>query len=192
MSSTSSSEYFQAFVQYTPYLWDFPTQLTENRQHYLYRFFSRIVALHASPESACFAATETFAMDYEGTPCVMALLAVLRDQFDIFLPRQIHGEAKCRNEIIIDFTFLPITNQTTSAPLTWWVSRILRRFIVKWKSCVRFYYHRLEIQTLGSHFRSERMKRAAWALGQLRPGSHAPDSASFKWVRQIWSREPLR
>jgi len=77
---------------------------------------------------------------------------------------------KWRNELLCDFTILPISSlDASSAPLTW-----------------------LAIQTLGSHFRSERLKRAAWALGQLPPGSHAHDSESFKWVRQTWSREALR
>ena len=120
-STTYNAEYFHAFIQACPRLWDIPVQPLDDRQRYLHHFFSRLAPLHASPDSTCFAATETFAFDFRGTPSLLAFLAVLREQFDIYRPQQIvDGTMKCRKELLCDLVVLPISNLNMATKSSAW------------------------------------------------------------------------
>lgn len=123
-------------------------------------FALRIATLHDN-NTTVFAATQSFVIADGGQDLVVGLLAVLREDLDAQDPTSANAApASLKTDLIIDFTLMePLGDVTTS---TSW----------------------LDIQLLGSHFQTERQKRAAWSLGQLNPSSRSPSETNFLWIRQ--------
>jgi hypothetical protein len=114
-----------------------------------------------SNNSRCFGATETFVIDYQGETKLLGCLAVVLPELDsAHISQTLPGGSV---HFAVDFVLLPITTYREGVPSSW-----------------------LETQLLGSHFPTERQKRAAWALGQLPPGSYHPGSSTFKCIHQYW------
>lgn len=124
------------------------------------QFVFNIAAVHNN-NNTVFAATQSFVIADGGHDLVVGLLAVLREGLDAQDPTSPNAApASLKTDLIVDFTLMePSGNVTTST--TW-----------------------LDIQLLGSHFQTERQKRAAWSLGQLNSSSHPQPDTNFLWIRQ--------
>lgn len=135
---------------------------------FLNHFTSRISKRH-DMSSVCFAASETFVIDYQGEDRILGCLAVLQQSLENGGSTRGSLEVgKSIQDLHVDFTMLPITGACDSP--------------------VQF----LQAQSLGSYFDSERFKRAAWFLAELPSGSHDSASSTFRWIQQRWSKTKLR
>jgi len=145
---------------------DIPKIIIDTFLSYQAMFASHLMEVDSS-SSRCFGATETFVVDYQGEAKLMGCLAVVLPELD----SQTVSDVMPANSghFIVDFVLLHSTTRWATAPSTW-----------------------LETQILGSHFPTERQKRAAWALGQLPPTSYHPDSTTFKCIHQYWTSESLK
>ncbi|CAA7262129.1 unnamed protein product [Cyclocybe aegerita] len=116
----------------------------------------------------CYAATETFVVEYADELKVCACVAVLKEDYDLRpnYDDRVGNFARCRKDFLFEFTLLTVTDTHTS-PSDW-----------------------IKVQGLANHFQRERIAYALWDLGRLPPASHIPDSDSFRWIRQRISTIP--
>ena len=112
--------------------------------------------------SICYAATETFVVEYADELTVCACIAVLKEVYDLQpnYNTRAGNLARCRNDFIFDFVLITVVDKGSS-PSDW-----------------------MQVQGLANHFSKERVAYALWDLGRLPPASHIPDSDSFRWIKQ--------
>lgn len=136
-------------------------------------FFFRHVQSRHQGGSVCYAAIETFAVDYQNEIKVVVCVAVLKEEYDLRLPkpRASMGSAnRCRAEFIFEFTLLDVSHAGPSASPSDWI----------------------QVQGSADYFDRERTCFALWDLGRLPPGPHLPDSESFRWIKQSVTAFPAR
>ncbi|KAJ3513693.1 hypothetical protein NLJ89_g2809 [Agrocybe chaxingu] len=116
----------------------------------------------------CYAATETFVIEYADELKVCACVAVLKEDYDLRpnYDDRVGNFARCRKDFLFEFTLLTVTDTHTS-PSDW-----------------------IRVQGLANHFQKERIAYALWDLGRLPSASHIADSDSFRWIRQRISAIP--
>lgn len=137
---------------------------TSSLEDCVMRFISRIDSVHNN-SSTLFAATQSFVIADGGKCVVVGLLAVLREELDAQDPTGCNAvPANLKADLIVDFVVMEPTTDVVSS--------------TRW----------LDTQLLGSHFSTERQKRAAWALGQLHPSNDHQTEDNFLWIRQDYSR----
>ena len=132
-------------------------------------FFYHVESRH-SGLNVCYAATETFVIEYEGDAKVLGCVAVLKEKYDLQpnFDDRAGNIARCRNDFIFDFRILDVIDRRSS-PSDW-----------------------IQVQSLADNFSQERVCFALWDLGRLPPASHLPDSDSFRWIKQTLARIPTQ
>ena len=132
-------------------------------------FFYHVESRH-SGLNVCYAATETFVIEFEGDAKVLGCVAVLKEKYDLQpnFDDRAGNIARCRNDFIFDFRLLDVIDRRSS-PSDW-----------------------IQVQSLADNFSQERVCFALWDLGRLPPASHLPDSDSFRWIKQTLARIPTQ
>ena len=132
-------------------------------------FFYHVESRH-SGLNVCYAATETFVIEYEGDAKVLGCVAVLKEKYDLQpnFDNRAGNITRCCNDFIFDFRLLDVIDRRSS-PSDW-----------------------IQVQSLADNFSQERVCFALWHLGRLPPASHLPDSDSFRWIKQTLARIPTQ
>ncbi|KAF8153976.1 hypothetical protein B0H34DRAFT_719875 [Crassisporium funariophilum] len=165
--NAEDSRGFKGFIECLDQILTPKSEISSPLQEAFAFFFQHVETRHTGL-SICYAATETFVLEYSDELKVCACVAVLKEDLDLrpnFNDRA-GNVARCRKDFTFDFTLITVTDLHGS-PSDW-----------------------IQVQGLANHFGKERVAYALWDLGRLPSASHAPDSDSFRWIKQSLSTIP--
>jgi hypothetical protein len=137
--------------------------------HYLEKalllFYLKAAAVHHAAlqcQSSIYVATETFICEIAGEHLLITAFAVLREDLELVQSQSSRYPALMAASCDLAFDYGSTGSAMYPIPLNDW----------------------LHEQTLAKRLNSERAKSAIWDMSRLPPGSHIPNSETFRWLQR--------